>query len=129
MVSWRIILQDIQDFLEAGTLSTEKPLSFQAWCNLQLEESKKQTGRFQLPFSIQPPDLSYWGMEQSQNLYGDVKMEGFTLDAAATTQILAACNKVLRTEAIEVILSAVIHSFRRTFTDREMPTIYNEGHG
>ncbi|GLA80039.1 nonribosomal peptide synthase [Aspergillus tubingensis] len=129
MVSWRIVLQDIQDFLDAGSLSPEKPLSFQAWCNLQLEESKKQTGRVQLPFSIQPPDLSYWGMAQSQNLYGDVKIEGFTLDAAVTTQILAACNKVLRTEAIEVILSAVIHSFHRTFTDRAMPTIYNESHG
>ncbi|KAL3261959.1 hypothetical protein ABHI18_003269 [Aspergillus niger] len=129
MVSWRIVLQDIQDFLDAGSLSPEKPLSFQAWCNLQLEQSKKRNGRVQLPFSIQPPDLKYWGMEQSQNLYGDVKMEGFTLDAAVTTQILTACNKVLRTEAIEVILSAVIHSFRRTFTDREMPTIYNEGHG
>ncbi|RAK95786.1 nonribosomal peptide synthase Pes1 [Aspergillus ibericus CBS 121593] len=129
MVSWRIVLQDIQDFLDAGSLSAEKPLSFQAWCNLQLEESKKTKGRIELPFSIQPPNLSYWGMEQSPNLYGHVKMEGFTLDAAISAQILGACQKVLRAEAIEVILSAVVHSFRRTFTDREVPTIYNEGHG
>ncbi|PWY81945.1 nonribosomal peptide synthase Pes1 [Aspergillus heteromorphus CBS 117.55] len=129
MVSWRIVLQDIQDLLDGGSLSTEKPLSFQAWCNLQHEESKKTKGSIQIPFSIQPPNLSYWGMDQSQNLYGHVKMESFTVDAAATTQILEACQKVLRTEAIEVILSAVIYSFRRTFTDREVPTIYNEGHG
>ncbi|PYI12597.1 non-ribosomal peptide synthetase [Aspergillus sclerotiicarbonarius CBS 121057] len=129
MVSWRIVLQDIQDFLDAGSLSAEKPLSFQAWCNLQLEESKKQTGRIQLPFSVQPPDLGYWGMEQSPNLYGHVKMEGFTLDAETTAQILGACHEVLRTEAIEVILSAAVHSFRRTFTDREVPAVYNEGHG
>ncbi|PWY83154.1 nonribosomal peptide synthase Pes1 [Aspergillus sclerotioniger CBS 115572] len=129
MVSWRIVLQDIQDFLDTGSLSVEKPLSFQAWCNLQLEESKKLKGRNQLPFSIQPPDLSYWGMEQSPNLYGHVKMEGFALDATTSTQILGACHGVLRTEAIEVILSAVVHSFRRTFTDRAVPTIYNEGHG
>ncbi|PYH90319.1 nonribosomal peptide synthase Pes1 [Aspergillus ellipticus CBS 707.79] len=129
MVSWRIVLQDIQDLLDGGSLSTEKPLSFQAWCALQIEESKKSKGSFQLPFSIQPPNMNYWGMEESQNLYGHAKMESFTVDATATAQILEACHKVLRTEAIEVILSAVIHSFRQTFTDREVPTIYNEGHG
>ncbi|RAL11456.1 nonribosomal peptide synthase Pes1 [Aspergillus homomorphus CBS 101889] len=129
MVSWRIVLQDIQEFLDSGSLSGEKPLSFQTWCSLQLEDSKKRKGTLQLPFSVQPPNLSYWGMEKSANCYGQVKMEGFTLDAATTAQILESCKAVLRTETIEVVLAAVIQSFRQTFTDRKVPTIYNEGHG
>ncbi|RAH74069.1 nonribosomal peptide synthase Pes1 [Aspergillus aculeatinus CBS 121060] len=129
MVSWRIVLQDIQEFLDSGSLSGEKPLSFQTWCSLQLEESKKRMGAIQLPFSAHRPNLSYWGMDKSANCYGQIKMEGFTLDAATTAQILDACKAVLRTETIEVVLAAVVQSFRHTFTDREVPTIYNEGHG
>ncbi|PYH46246.1 nonribosomal peptide synthase Pes1 [Aspergillus saccharolyticus JOP 1030-1] len=129
MVSWRIVLQDIQEFLDSGSLSGEKPLSFQTWCSLQLEESKKSESSLQLPFSVQPPNLGYWGIDKSANCYGQVKMEGFTLSAATTAEILKSCKAVLRTETIEVVLAAVIQSFRQTFTDRELPTIYNEGHG
>lgn len=129
MVSWRIVLQDMQEFIETGSLSSDKPLSFQGWCELQVENSKRENGVIQLPFSIKPPNLAYWGMANSQNLYGHVKMESFTLNEEATAFILGRCHEALRTETVEVLLSAVIHSFRRAFADRNVPTIYNEGHG
>ncbi|OGM47600.1 nonribosomal peptide synthase Pes1 [Aspergillus bombycis] len=129
MVSWRIVLQDMQEFIETGTLSSDKPLSFQGWCDLQVENSKRENGVIQLPFSIEPPNLAYWGMANSQNLYGHVKMESFTLNEEATAFILGRCHEALRTETVEILLSSVIHSFRRVFADRNVPTIYNEGHG
>ncbi|KAF7594115.1 hypothetical protein BBP40_010114 [Aspergillus hancockii] len=129
MVSWRIVLQDMQEFIETGTLSSDKGLSFQSWCDMQLEDSKREHGIISLPFSIEPPNLAYWGMANSPNLYSHVNIESFALNEEATSFILSRSHEALRTETVEVLLSAVIHSFRQVFTDRSTPTIYNEGHG
>lgn len=128
MVSWRVLLQDIQEFIESQSLP-EKPLSFQTWCEMQMEHSRKGDSRNQLPFDVQLPNLSYWGMENSSNVYGDIKMESFVLDEDITAFIREKCHEALRTETIDILLSAVIHSFSRVFTDRKIPTLYNEGHG
>lgn len=129
MVSWRIILQDIQEVIEAGSLSSEKPFSFQSWCELQLENSRSEADKAKLPFAIEPPNLSYWGMESVPNHYGQIRMESFVVGEDTTSFILGDCHEMLRTETIDILLSAVAQSFRRVFTDRRMPTIYNEGHG
>lgn len=129
MVSWRVVLQDIQEFIASGSLPPGKPLSFKTWCELQMDHSQKEENRSQLPFNVQQPDLCYWGMERSPNVYGDIKIEGFTLDEQTTGLILGKCREAFRTEVIDILLSAVIHSFPRAFSDRRIPTLYNEGHG
>ncbi|KAF7117580.1 hypothetical protein CNMCM5793_006632 [Aspergillus hiratsukae] len=129
MVSWRIILQDMQEFIETGSLSSEKPFSFQSWCELQLENSKSKADEAKLPFAIEPPNLGYWGMESVPNNYGQIRMESFVVDEDITSFILGSCHEMLRTETIDILLAAVVQSFHRIFTDRTMPTIYNEGHG
>ncbi|RHZ60208.1 nonribosomal peptide synthase Pes1 [Aspergillus thermomutatus] len=129
MVSWRIVLQDMQEFIETGSLSSEKPLSFQSWCELQFENSTSEADEVKLPFAIEPPNLSYWGMERVPNNYGQIRMESFVVGEDITSFILGACHEMLRTETIDILLAAVVQSFYRIFTDRTMPTIYNEGHG
>src|SRR5690349_15787442 len=57
MVSWRIILQDMQEFIETGSLPSEKPFSFQSWCKLQLKNTRSETDEAKLPFAIEPPNL------------------------------------------------------------------------
>lgn len=128
MVSWRIVLQDLQEFIESGSLSLDKTLSFQNWCELQTTHAK-ESDPVRLPFNVQQPDLGYWGMENVRNRYGDAKIEVFTVNQEATSFVLRDCHHVFRTETVEVLLAAVISSFRRVFADREVPTIYNEGHG
>jgi hypothetical protein len=129
MVSWRIILQDMQEFIETGSLSPEKPISFQSWCELQLENSKSEADEAKLPFDVEAPNLSYWGMESVPNHYGQIRMESFVVDEDITSFILGGCHEMLRTETIDILLAAVAQSFCRVFTDRRMPAIYNEGHG
>jgi hypothetical protein len=68
-------------------------------------------------------------MQNRLNTYGRVKSEGFELDAKATNLILTTCHKTLHTETIDLLLSALIHSFASVFPDRPVPAIYNEGHG
>lgn len=129
MVSWRIILQDLEELVVSGSLSDEKALSFQSWCAMQHERTKTHDSDLTLPFTPEKPDLAYWGMKESPNLYGDIKMESFSLSEDATKFILDGCHDVYGTDTVDVLLAAIIHSFRGTFTDRNVPTIYNEGHG
>jgi Condensation domain len=129
MVSWRIILQDLQEFLETGPPSAEKPISFQTWCAMQAEQSQQQSSKDLLPFDVMPADLAYWGMDGQRNTYSDVECETFVIDKDLTALAFGDCHKALHTEPLDLLLSAIIHSFSRTFSDRATPTLYNESHG
>lgn len=129
MVSWRIIIQDIEEIIESGSLPVDKPLSFQTWCTLQAEHTKKQDHNNLLPFHLSPSNLSYWGMENMPNTYADVEHQEFSLDEEITESAMGSCHEALGTEPVDLFLSTIIHSFGRVFFDREVPTIYNEGHG
>lgn len=129
IVSWRVIIQDLEDILEAGSLTFDKPLPFQSWYTLQSEHVKQNTNIRQLPFDVMPTNLDYWGMSNVPNTYGDVKRHTFTLDEGMTTSTMTSCHEVFGTEPVDILLTAVIHSFRLVFGDRFLPTVYNEGHG
>ncbi|OGE56404.1 hypothetical protein PENARI_c003G09293 [Penicillium arizonense] len=129
MVSWRIVLQDLEELVVSGSLSLDKALSFQSWCLMQTERLKIHDANIALPFTPEKPNLSYWGMQDLPNVYGDLKMESFSLSEETTKFILDGCHDVFRTDTVDILLSAIIHSFGRTFTDRKIPTVYNEGHG
>lgn len=129
MVSWRIILQDLEELVVSGSLSDEKALSFQSWCAMQLEHAKTHDAHLGIPFTPERPNMGYWGMANTTNRYGDLKMESFTLSEDTTRFLLNDCHDVFGTETVDILLAAVVHSFRLIFTDRKIPTIYNEGHG
>ncbi|PLB43886.1 nonribosomal peptide synthase Pes1 [Aspergillus steynii IBT 23096] len=129
MVSWRIVLQDLEEFIESGSLHSERPISFQSWCEVQVENSKIGINNIELPFEMETPNLSYWGMDGALNVYGNAKMESFALSEDATALVLEHGRRILRAEAIDVVLSTIVHGFRQVFNDRDIPTIYNEGHG
>jgi non-ribosomal peptide synthase protein (TIGR01720 family) len=128
LVSWRIILQDLQEFLETGSLTAEKPLPFQTWCAIQADQSQQQSSN-DLPFNVMPADLAYWGMEGDRNTYRDAECESFVVDEALTALAMGDCHKALQTEPLDLLLSTIIHSFSRIFVDRANPTVYNESHG
>jgi len=129
LVSWRIILQDLEEVLSSGRLSAPKSLPFQAWVNLQ---SQYANGRIQpeqaLPFDIPAADYSYWGMAKSFNLTKDSIEQEFTLTRDQTSAIFGSANEPLNTEPLDLLLSAVIYAFAQTFP-RQVPAIFNEGHG
>ncbi|KAL4821204.1 hypothetical protein BDW67DRAFT_179907 [Aspergillus spinulosporus] len=129
MVSWRLILQDLEEFLKAGSLATERPFSFQSWCRMQIEHCKANNYQSHLPFTVVPPDSKYWGMNDLPNHYGDIRIKKFSFGHKETVLALDKCHQRLRTEPLDLFLAVIIHSFRRTFTDRPLPTFYNEGHG
>lgn len=131
VVSWRIILQDLEDLINVGTLKAQGSLPFQAWCRLQIENAQQQNTMKVLPHKGVPvADLEYWGMMDKPNVYGDVVSEDVEFDSETTTMLLASCHQSLQTDAVDVLLASILLSFRHAFPTRDTaPAIYNEGHG
>ncbi|KAK4184411.1 non-ribosomal peptide synthetase [Podospora australis] len=128
MVSWRIIVQDLTQFLETGALPLELPLSFRLWCSVQSANDKLVDTGSLLPFKETPADLAYWGTTET-GTYGKTQIESFTLDEATTKLALTDSHAAFRSEPMDLFLSAIAVAFARTFQDREVPTIHTENHG
>ncbi|KAL3427025.1 hypothetical protein PVAG01_00534 [Phlyctema vagabunda] len=129
LVSWRIILQDLEDILKTGALHSHKSLSFQTWIDLQCKQAKSLSVETSLPTKIPSANYSYWGMEDSKNLVKDIKEVTISIDADRSSVLLSEANNALNTEPLDLFLAATAHAFAQTFTDRDAPAIFNEGHG
>ncbi|KAL2670220.1 hypothetical protein Neosp_014687 [[Neocosmospora] mangrovei] len=132
IVSWINLIQDLETFLSAASPNLPKPLSFQKWHAAQVAhaESLERHGDNLLPFSVQPADLDFWGMSSTANTYGDVIQKSFVLsDADIISLILGDSHTALKTEPLDLFISALLKSFGQTFEERELPTLFNEGHG
>ncbi|KAF2200880.1 acetyl-CoA synthetase-like protein [Delitschia confertaspora ATCC 74209] len=131
MVSWRVILGDLEEMLRSGKFDIQVPLSFQVWSERQAENAKQQTAgesgkRNQ--FAVATADLDFWGMDGQENVYGDVERDSFVVDEKVSRMALDE-HCALRTEAVDLFLAAIIHSFSRVFISRNTPTVFNETHG
>lgn len=132
LVSWRVILQDLEQVLTAGEIPGPPSLSFQRWCHLQQEYSCEALDpRTALPGFIPLPPLDYWGSAARVpgNTWGQTVNRSICLTKETTAAILGACNDALRTRPVEIIHAAILHAFVQEFSDRPAPTIFIEGHG
>ncbi|KAF2267152.1 acetyl-CoA synthetase-like protein [Lojkania enalia] len=132
MVSWRIILGDLEECLTSGSPKTlSREVSFQVWCEKQTAHTLEtlQVNQFkEQRLLAKPADLSFWGLDSRHNLYGDVERDSFSLGEDISTSALDH-HEVFRTDAVDLFIAAVVHSFSRVFIDRETPTVFNETHG
>ena len=132
-VSWSPILQDLEGFLTDGAaIQTTVPFSFQAWTKLQANQAENVTTEDiprLMPIKARPTDLAYWRMERVVNVYGDTETRTFEVGLEQSALVLGAANATLRTEPIDLLISAIAQSFRTTFHDRPVPAVFNESHG
>lgn len=130
LVSWRILLQDLEELLNTGKLFTKDPLSFQTWSKLQADYVPKHVSpQKALPFDVPQADYRYWGLESHANAFADTVNAGFSLDSESTSALLGKCNGAFGTDPMDLFISTLLESFSRTFQDRSLPPIYSEGHG
>jgi hypothetical protein len=131
VVSWGIILQDLEDILRHGKLQMHSTMSFQNWCNSQLVQAQLQSINAILPFEDTPEaDVEYWGMKEKANCHGDTITENLQIDEGNTSKILAICSAHPHFELVDILLGILLISFSRVFPDRKtLPTIFNESHG
>jgi non-ribosomal peptide synthase protein (TIGR01720 family) len=132
VVSWKVILGDLEDILSLGAEhKLPQELSFQSWCEkqaLHARQLKSQEAMRKQSVLVQPIDLSFWGMDKRSNVYGDVERDEFFIDTDVSTLALKT-NGALRTDVVDLLIAATVHSFSRVFINRKVPTIFNESHG
>jgi amino acid adenylation domain-containing protein/non-ribosomal peptide synthase protein (TIGR01720 family) len=131
VVSWGVIIQDLEDLLHGRPVTESEGTSFQRWCRLQTEYAKRSSNTKPLPLNDVPAaDLGFWGMEKNNNIHGDVVTEQFTIEPSTTRSILGLVNEKLQVELVDLLLASLQFSFCRVFPNRKTPPcIYNEGHG
>ena len=131
IVSWTIVLQDLEDLLMLGKCSIPPSLSFQTWSELQDEHANKELSKaVRYEVNVPVANYSYWGMVDQPNLYGDIIAGEFELDQDVTQQILGPCHSALDSKPLDLFIGAILHSFRQSFEDRgTIPAVFNETHG
>lgn len=132
-VSWSPILQDFEALLinDSYDLSAGS-ISFQAWTQLQSSQAENvSTDEIPklMPIKARPADLQYWSMVNQRNVYGDTETKTFEIGSDWSSLALGSANSALATEPIDLMITAIAHSFRTTFNDRQLPPIFNESHG
>jgi hypothetical protein len=130
LVSWRIILGDLEELLKTGSLSLKPSLPFQTWSNLQAEHAQSHLEPEQaFPFDIPATPDDYWGLSGHQNTVRESLQRNFSVDQETTAILFGAANDAFKTQPVEILQAALLYSFVSTFQDRPAPTIFNEGHG
>lgn len=127
IVSWRLIIQDLDELLQHGSLLSTRAMPFQKWTELQRLDAQMPSGG--LPFDTYPGDLDYWGLRDSPNAYADASEASFILSEELTSILETTCNQILSTDSVDVYLSALLLSFAQTFPDRRVPDVWNQEHG
>jgi amino acid adenylation domain-containing protein/non-ribosomal peptide synthase protein (TIGR01720 family) len=130
LVSWRIILRDIEESLTTGLLTAAKPIPFQNWLKLQAEHARAMDVSTVLPYDIPVPNFEYWNMSSKSNRICDTEESIVKLDLAQTKELLeGSCHSTYNTEPIDILLASLVYSFGQTFSDRAVPALFREGHG
>ncbi|TLD17678.1 uncharacterized protein PgNI_00637 [Pyricularia grisea] len=129
LLSWRVILDDLNELLMSGSLLSHRSMPFQKWNELQKKEIEQTEITSPLPAGTPVGNYAYWGLQDVSNTYADASELGFSLSPELTTILQSTCNRVFRTDSADIYLAALLLSFSQTFHDRSVPVIWNQEHG
>ncbi|KAF4769418.1 hypothetical protein HAV15_008425 [Penicillium sp. str.  len=132
LVSWRVLLQDLEDILNTGRTIQPLSISFQQWCRLQQSYARESLNPSEtLKTEIPHPSMDYWGSEVvlSENTWADATRQTITVSKETTEAIIGAANGAFHTQPVEIIQAAVLYAFVQAFDNRPAPTMFSEGHG
>ncbi|KAI3222123.1 hypothetical protein DTO012A7_8989 [Penicillium roqueforti] len=132
LVSWRVLLQDLEDILNTGRTIQPLSISFQQWSRLQQSYAQQSLDPSEtLRTEIPRPSMDYWGPEASlgSNTWADATRRTITVSRETTEAIIGAANGAFHTQPVEIIQAAVLYAFVQAFENRPAPTMFSEGHG
>lgn len=132
VVSWHVLLDDLDSLLRHGTLaSPSSPPSssaFPCWAEQQRFEGSQHVVDPVLE-SGSSSAIAYWALHGRRNCHADTAQLAFCLTPDAASSLVAECNAVFRTESADILVASLLHSFRQTFPDRPVPTVWKQHHG
>ena len=127
--SSRTIIHDLDELLVTGSLLSQRSMPFHKWVDIQKADAIDPDPSSLLPFTLQPGDYAYWGLQDTHNAYSDAAEAGFSLSQELTTILQTSCNQVFKTDSVDIYLAALMLSFGQTFHDRPVPVVWNQEHG
>ncbi|CAN9463031.1 unnamed protein product [Alternaria alternata] len=132
VVSWGILLGDLEDLLASGPVKPlPRGLPFQTWCEMQTlnaSETSQQLAVQSQPLVVESANFAFWGMDVRPNLYGDSERDEFVINKKLSAMAFDN-HHVYRADLVDILLAAIVHSFSRVFINRKAPTLFNESHG
>jgi amino acid adenylation domain-containing protein/thioester reductase-like protein/non-ribosomal peptide synthase protein (TIGR01720 family) len=130
LVSWRVLLEELEELLSHNTLQSETSISYGIWAKLQEQYAQSNLSPEDvLQADALNPEFEYWGMLKQPNIVADAVETAFVLDKERTSLLLGDSQETLGTQPVEVMVAALIHSFCKVFHDRQVPAVFMEGHG
>jgi acyl carrier protein len=136
LVSWRIILDDLEEYLIKQRIDHRTTSSYQQWSHKQalmaIEYAKSgQISKYDLhkPSDDDHKFWKFWSDSAIENNEADAINSRVTLSTHHTSLILGQANNAYDTAPVELIIAAVLHSFAMVFPERGLPAMYFEGHG
>ncbi|KAL9561367.1 hypothetical protein ACKAV7_014722 [Fusarium commune] len=127
--SWRIVVHDLDELLQEGTLLSESSVLFPHWAEYQSYEMNHRLSDPTLPFEVMPADLDYWMSKGNPNSYNDCEKTSFFLTAEQSFELHELCKGVLRADTEDAFLASLLLSFCHVFPDRRPPTLWKQEHG
>ncbi|KAL0935879.1 nonribosomal peptide [Colletotrichum truncatum] len=129
LVSWRIIIEELESALTQPKPIFNDSYPFLAWVNRQREFASTLAPDHVLPQHVPASDFGFWGIEKTDNVYEDVREKRFSINSQSTNDVLVNCHHALQTEPIDILISALLLSFRKAFPDKKPPAVFTEAHG
>ncbi|KAL9610621.1 MAG: hypothetical protein Q9167_004695 [Letrouitia subvulpina] len=126
LVSWRIIIEDLEEVLGNPNHHPLMPItSYPSWCISQQNKARKILDPAStLPFTLRTSHLGFWGLQLPRKNYKTLKIR---LNDTVS-QALAGADSI-HAKLIDIFLAVLLHSFARTFPERDTPAIFNSSHG
>ncbi|KAH0592368.1 Nonribosomal Peptide Synthetase [Metarhizium humberi] len=129
LVSWRVLMQELEDIITNGPLTAPPSMDFPTWSAMQAQYAKESLHANAPDLPESQTNMAYWGMESNPNLKSGAIVEHFTMDEPTSSLILGRCNDALGTRPLELMIAALAYSFSRIFSDCALPAVFSEGHG
>nr|ADY16697.1 TqaA [Penicillium aethiopicum] len=136
LVSWRIILADLNALLAGEDLAHETDsISFQIWCRRQAQFAHSSLSPeaalpLPLPEHYHEDSREFWFNSADQsNSMGHTQTQSFTVDQKTTQSLFKAARVAYDCQPVEVLHAGLLYSFLKAFPARSAPIIFNEGHG
>ncbi|RBR26435.1 uncharacterized protein FIESC28_00729 [Fusarium coffeatum] len=128
-VSWKLVIDDLDELLQKGTLLSEASVSFKYWTRKQSRHMDQRLFKPTLPFEVYCADLEYWNLTQTDNTFGNSRRVSFELSPEEAASLETSAQQVLRTDASDVFLAALLLSFTQIFPERTLPTLWKKENG
>ncbi|KAJ5230978.1 nonribosomal peptide synthase [Penicillium chrysogenum] len=130
LVSWRVLLAELEDILMSRPLQPIRSISFQSWASIQSNYARQHLEpETSFPTSLKQQLPDYWGLSNDEVGKVPFSVRNFALDKQVSLSLLGPCNDLFGTRPLELMIAALLFSFGSVFHDRPIPAVFNEGHG